>query len=384
MEFIEDMNLKNKKVILRLDLNVTIKDNHILDDTKIRKSIPTIKYLLNNNNNVLIMSHLGKIKSEEDKLNNSLRIVCKKLSELLNINIKFIEDTRSPELEKCLINNSLCMMENTRFEDFPKKLESGCDMELSKYWASIGDIFINDAFGTTHRKHASNFGISKYLTSGYGFLINEEINGLKPVIKKTKEPFTVIMGGSKVDDKIQLIENILNECNYLLVGGGIANTFLKSQGYNVGLSLYSRDYIEPIRKIYEKYKDKIWMPVDVVVESHGESVTKSVDNVVADDCIYDIGPNTVEIYNKIIKISNTIFTNGTMGMYENKKYRSGTEKIYRGIINDDEKWIIAGGGDAVASIHKLGYEDKFDYISTGGGATLEYIATKKIRCFDEK
>jgi len=384
MKYIEDMNIKNKKVILRLDLNVTIKDGKILDDTKVRKSIPTIKHLLNDGNNILIMSHLGKVKSEEDKEKNSLSIVCDRLKELMNMDVVFINNTHSKELETCLDNNRLCMMENTRFEDYPEKRESGCDLELSKYWASLGDVFINDAFGTTHRCHASNFGISKYIESGYGFLINEELNGLKPIIDEPVKPFVVIMGGAKVDDKIKLIENILNECDYLLVGGGIANTFLKSQGYNIGSSLYSQDYVKEINELYNKHKDKIWMPVDVVVAYHDEVRTTDIDSVKVDECIYDIGPKTVDIYNEIIDKSNTVFFNGTMGLYEQVEYRNGTENIYKNINNDDRKTVIAGGGDAVTSIHNLGYEDKFDFASTGGGATLEYIASKKIRCFNEE
>lgn len=382
MKYIENINVENKKVILRLDLNVTIKDRSIIDDTKIKKSIPTIKYLLNKNAKVLIMSHLGKVKTEEDKKSNSLKIVSDTLSDLLDIPVHFIADTRSKELDHCLDSYNLCMMENTRFEDVPNKLESSCDLELASYWASLGEVFINDAFGTTHRKHASNYGISKYLESGYGFLINEELCGLEPIIKNVNKPFTVIMGGAKVDDKVTLIESLLHECDYLLVGGGIANTFLKAKGYHIGTSLYSVDYVDKIKELLDKYQDKIWMPIDVVTEENKEIRNYDVENITKDACIYDIGPKTINTYRDIIKNSNTIFVNGTMGLYENEDYRVGTENLYN-ILNEVDATIIAGGGDAVASVNKLGYTDSFDFLSTGGGATLEYIASKKIKCFEE-
>lgn len=285
MEYIENINLENKKVILRLDLNVTIKDGVIVDDTKIKKSIPTIKYILNKNCNVLMMSHLGKIKTEEDKAKNSLKIVSDRLSELLEMKVNFIPETRSDQLSESLNNNRLTLMENTRYEDLPNKLESKCDEELSKYWASLGEVFINDAFGTSHRQHASNYGISKYLPSGYGFLINEELKGLSPIIKDVEKPFVVIMGGAKVDDKIRLIESMLEECDYLLVGGGIANTFLKANGFNIGSSLHSQDYIQEIETIIAKYKEKIWMPVDVTVKEGYEVKVVNIEDVTTDSVI---------------------------------------------------------------------------------------------------
>ncbi len=382
MKYIENIDIDNKKVILRLDLNVTIQNGKIIDDTKIRKSVPTIKYLLNHGANVLIMSHLGKVKTEEDKKNNSLKIVGDALGNILGMKVHFISETRGQELESTISSNRISLMENTRYEDVPNKLESNCDDELSKYWASLGEVFINDAFGTTHRKHASNYGISKYLPSAYGFLINEELNGLDPIINNIKKPFTVIMGGAKVDDKVELIETLLKECDYLLVGGGIANTFLKAAGYNVGSSLYSDLYVDKVKELLASYKDKIWMPVDVVVNEGNEVVVVNLEEVSPDACIYDIGPKTTEIYKDIIDKTKTIFVNGTMGLYEDEKYRMGTEKIYQAIGKKDAI-TIAGGGDALASINKLGYKDSFDFLSTGGGATLDYIAYKKMKCFEE-
>lgn len=383
MQYIENINVENKKVILRLDLNVTIKDGVIVDDTKIRKSIPTIKYLLEHKARILIMSHLGKIKSEEDKKNNSLRIVGERLSSFLEKPVLFVPETRGEELESSLDKANIVLMENTRFEDYPEKLESGNDLELAKYWASLGDVFINDAFGTTHRNHASNYGITFYLPSAYGFLINEEIIGLEPIINNIEKPFTVIMGGAKVDDKVALIETLLKECDYLLVGGGIANTFLKANGYNIGLSLYSGDYVDKVKELITEYKNKIYMPVDVVVKENNEIRDYDIDNVPTDSSIFDIGPKTIDIYKQCINTSKTIFVNGTMGLYEEKEFRDGTEKLYKELSMSDAT-LIAGGGDAVASVNKLGYAESFDFLSTGGGATLDYIANKEIKCFKER
>ena len=380
MEYIENIDTNNKKVILRLDLNVTIKNGEIMDDTKIVKSIPTIKYLLNNGCNILIMSHLGKIKTLEDKMQNSLKPVKDVLEKLLEQEVVFVPNTRDPELKSILDSNRLVLLENTRFEDYPGKLESGCDEELSKYWASLGEVFINDAFGTTHRCHASNYGISKYLPSAYGFLIKQELDGLDPIVNNITRPFAVIMGGAKVDDKIALIKTLVKECDYLLVGGGIANTFLKAEGKEIGNSLYSADYVDEVKELISIYKEKINTPIDVVVNDNDEIKTINIEDITDSCTIYDIGPKTVEKYVEILKNSNTIFMNGTMGMYEDENYRAGTELLLRG-LTDIKANKVAGGGDAVAAVKKLKYEDAFDFLSTGGGASLEYIADKEINCF---
>ena len=380
MEYIENIDTNNKKVILRLDLNVTIKNGEIMDDTKIVKSIPTIKYLLNNGCNILIMSHLGKIKTLEDKMQNSLKPVKDVLEKLLEQEVVFVPNTRDPELKSILDSNRLVLLENTRFEDYPGKLESGCDEELSKYWASLGEVFINDAFGTTHRCHASNYGISKYLPSAYGFLIKQELDGLDPIVNNITRPFAVIMGGAKVDDKIALIKTLVKECDYLLVGGGIANTFVKAEGKEIGSSLYSADYVDEVKELISIYKEKINTPIDVVVNDNDEIKTINIEDITDTCTIYDIGPKTVEKYVEILKNSNTIFMNGTMGMYEDENYRAGTELLLRG-LTDIKANKVAGGGDAVAAVKKLKYEDAFDFLSTGGGASLEYIADKEINCF---
>ncbi|MCR4580936.1 MAG: phosphoglycerate kinase [Bacilli bacterium] len=380
MKFIEDLNLDNKKVILRCDLNVTIKEGKIVDNTKIVKSLKTINYLLDHNCRVLIMSHLGRVKTIEDKLRNSLEPVSLELSKLLGKNVCFIPETTNI-VPTILDNHQICLMENTRYEDLDGKKESGNDPELAKYWASLGEVFINDAFGTSHRCHASNNGISKYLESGYGYLIKEELDGLDPIINNVKRPFTVIMGGAKVDDKIQIIKALLNECDNLLVGGGIANTFLKAAGYEIGTSLYSADYVDEVKELLANYSSKIVLPIDVVVNNN-DNISTIDSKSVTEGAIYDIGPKTLQVFRDILDESETVFINGTVGMYEDERYKQGTVELFN-ILRRCNNIKIAGGGDALASINTLGYTDAFNYMSTGGGATLEYIENKKLKCFEE-
>ena len=312
MKSIKDYNINNKKVILRCDLNVTIKDGIIIDDTKIIKSLNTINYLLDNNNSIIILSHLGKVKSDEDKKKNTLYPVYLRLKELLKTNIYFSNTTKGSELEN-LVNNlkekEIVLVENTRFEDYPEKLESGCDENLSKYWASLGEIFINDAFGTSHRKHASNYGITKYIESYYGLLIDEELTKLNELINYPQKPFTVIMGGAKVDDKLKLIEELLKNCDKLIVGGGIANTFMLAIGVNIGKSLSNPDYINEIKDILNKYNEKIILPMDFYVENNNRKVYRTINELTDDDIIYDIGEESLKHYEEIIQDSNTIFIN---------------------------------------------------------------------------
>lgn len=385
MKYIKDYKINNKKVILRCDLNVSIKDGKIIDDTKIIKSLDTINYLIENNNSIIILSHLGKIKSEADKEKNTLYPVYLKLKELLNNTIYFSKTTRGKELEDIASNlkeKEILLIENTRFEDFPEKLESGCNLELSKYWASLGDIFVNDAFGTSHRRHASNYGIKKYLDSYYGILINEELTKLKELTVNPKKPFTVIMGGAKVDDKLTLIEEMLKQCDKLIVGGGIANTFLLAENYNIGSSLSNKDYIPQIKQILTNYKNKIIIPTDFYVENNGIKKYKKINEIENNDIIYDIGTISLKEYEVIIDDSNTIFLNGTVGLYENENYAYGTKELLS-ILKKSNKKVFIGGGDAVSATNKLGYGNSFYYKSTGGGATLEYIIEKKLIALED-
>lgn len=382
MKYIEDYEINNKKVILRLDLNVPIKNNEILDQTKIIASIPTIEYLLKRNCHIMILSHLGKIEKEEDKDKNSLKRVSEVLSELLNKEVKFIENPCDERLKNILDDEILVMIENTRYMDYPNKLESKCDMKLAQFWAQAGDVFVNDAFATSHRKHASNFGISKLLPSVYGLLFKKELDGLNPIINDVKKPFSVIMGGKKVDDKINLIKKMLEKCDNLIVGGGIANTFLKAFGYNIGKSIYSESELENVKKIIKENKNKIIIPNDVYVLSNDEVILKKVEEVNDNDIIYDIGLSSLNKISEILEKSNTVFLNGTVGLYEDERFQVGTFQLFS-IIEKIDAIKIAGGGDAISSINKFGYASAFDYLSTGGGATLEYISKEKIECFEE-
>ena len=260
MESIKNAVIKNKIIILRCDFNVTIKDNKIIDDTKIISSLKTIELLLKNNNKLIILSHLGKVKTEEDLKKNTLYPVYLRLKELIDTKIYFSPDTRGKNLEN-IINNAnygeIVLVENTRYEDLNGKKESSCDNELSKYWASLGNVYVNDAFGSSHRKHASTYGIKKYLKSYYGLLIDEEINKLQELINNDKHPFTVIMGGAKVEDKLELISELLKKCDNLIVGGGIANTFMYAKNFNIGKSLVSLNNTVEIKELINKYNDKI-------------------------------------------------------------------------------------------------------------------------------
>lgn len=383
MKYIKDIDIKDKKIVLRLDLNVPIKNGVILDDTKIVKSLETIKYLLDNNCHILMMSHLGKIKTEDDLKTNSLKIVCERLGKLLNKEIVFVENPVDSKIPYILNENQLVLLENTRYMDYPDKKESKCDLELAKFWASAGDVFVNDAFGTSHRKHASNYGVSKYLDSYYGLLFYRELEGLKPIIgNNIKHPFTVILGGAKVDDKIDLIKSLLKKCDYLLVGGGIANTFLKAKGYNIGASLLNEEALNDVKDMINTYADKIILPADVTVLSNDKVITCSIQDVKDNDIIYDIGDKTIKKYQSFIDQSATIFINGTMGLYEDERFAAGTKEILAALV-ETKAITIAGGGDAVSSINKFNLADGFDFLSTGGGATLEYITDEKIKCFED-
>ena len=381
MKSITDFNYENKTVILRCDFNVTIKDNKIISDERITASIPTIEYLINNHAKVIIMSHLGKIKTKEDLDKNSLFIVYTRLCELLKTKVLFSSSTSGPILEEkinSLNYGEVLLMENTRYEDLDNKKESNCDEELSKYWASLGDIFINDAFAMTHRKHASNYGISKYLPSAVGFLIEKEIKGLDLIINPTR-PFTIFMGGAKVEDKLDHIQKLLPKCDYLLLGGGIANSFLSTK-FNVGLSLYNKEKKEELTNLLETYPNKIILPLDFKVKNNNEIFVRDIDEIEDNDNILDLGPKTLSIYIDILNKSKTIFLNGTAGKYEEAGFEEGTETILKCVSSQDANTII-GGGDAIASAEYFNIKN-FTFISTGGGATLSYLSEGHMICME--
>jgi len=377
---IKDFDLNNKKVIIRVDFNVPMKDGKITNDNRIKMSLKTIKYAIENNAKVILMSHLGRVKEENDKLKNSLKVVSKRLSELLNKEVVFVSSTRGKELEdkiNSLNPGEVLLMENTRFEDLNGKLESGNNEELGKYWASLGEIFINDTFGTCHRAHASNVGIASNLDSGIGFLVEEEINKLSLAIENPKRPYAVILGGSKVSDKIGVIKNLVNICDYILIGGGMAYTFLNAKGYNIGKSLLDIESIDFCKDMLEKYSDKIYLPIDSVVskEINQDIEIKDSENFDNDDIGLDIGIKTINKYSEILNDCNTIVWNGPVGMFEEEKYSNGTKMLLDKLSKLDSN-VIIGGGDTASAAINFGYSDSFTHISTGGGASLELLEGK--------
>lgn len=379
MKTIKDFNLNSKRVLIRVDFNVPIKDGVIKDDNRIRESLKTINYAIDNHAKVILFSHLGRVKEESDLAKNDLLPVSKRLGELLGKEVKFINKTRGTELEDAisdLNDGDVLLVQNTRYEDLDGKKESGNDPELGKYWASLGDVFINDAFGTSHRAHASNVGIATHLPSGIGFLVQKELDNMLPVITNPTHPFTVILGGSKVSDKIGVIENLINKCDYLLIGGGMAYTFLKAKGIEIGNSLVEDDYLDFCKDMLAK-TDKIILPIDNVVSESLESDTCHITkDIKSNEMGLDIGPETVELFRKYINESKTIVWNGPLGVFENELYQNGTKSICE-MFNHNQT-VIIGGGDSASAVINFGYRDRVTHISTGGGASLELLEGKDL------
>lgn len=381
---IVDYSLNGKKVIIRCDLNVPMENAIITDENRIIQSLETVKFASDAGAKVILMSHLGRVKTEEDKLTNSLEPVAKRMSELLKREIKFVPFTRGMELEiaiNALESGEILMMENTRFEDIDGEKESKCDLELSKYWASLGEIFINDAFGTAHRKHASNVGIASNLPNGIGFLIKKELDTLGKAINDPKRPLVIILGGKKVADKIGVIEHALKIADYILIGGGMSYTFFKALGYNIGLSVVDDSSLEFCKKIYEENKDKIILPVDIVVGTSFTNETNArlidVKNIGNNDMGLDIGVGTINNFKKILTDAKTVIWNGPVGVFELEKFSTGTRKMCE-ILASINANVIIGGGDSAAAVLKFGFQDKYSHISTGGGASLEMLEGKEL------
>lgn len=389
---IRDFDLNNKKVIIRCDFNVPMKDGFITDDNRIVTSIPTIKYAIENNAKVILLSHLGRVKEELDLVKNDLAPVASRLSELLGKEVKFIPVTRGAILEDTILEmnpGDVVLVQNTRYEDFNGKKESGNDSELAAYWASLGEVFINDAFGTLHRAHASNSGIANILPSGVGFLVEKELNELSR-LDNPEKPFVLILGGSKVSDKIGVIENLVNKADYILIGGGMAFTFLKAKGINTGKSIIDEESLEFAKKMVEQYGDKIILPVDVNAfkefNNDSENRIVEVENLQDDEMGLDIGQKSIELFKNIIETAKIVFWNGPLGVYEFKKCTNGSKEILECLVNSEAKTIL-GGGDIVAAATELGYKEKVTHASTGGGATLEYMEGKELpglSCIPEK
>ena len=382
MKTIRDFELNNKKVIIRVDFNVPMKDGVITDDTRIKESLETINYAIDKGAKVILLSHLGRIKEGSDLEKNNLYPVAVRLSELLNKKVLFSNHTRGKILEdriNNMNNGEVLLIQNTRYEDLVGKKESSNDQELGKYWASLGDIYINDAFGTSHRAHASNVGIASNLPSGIGFLIEKELNAFNKVLTNPDKPLTVILGGAKVKDKIGVIKNLVNVADYILIGGGMAYTFLKATGINIGKSLLDEESIDFCKEMLEKYKDKIILPIDSVnaTDINESGRTSFINEIKDNEMGLDIGYNTVKLFKTYLENSKTIIWNGPVGMFEQEEFNKGTIGICEILKNLDAIKII-GGGDTASAIINLGYKDYMTHISTGGGASLELLEGKKL------
>ena len=380
---IKDYDLHGKRVIIRCDFNVPMKDGKITDDTRIQAALPTIEYAINGSAKVILMSHLGRVKEEKDLVKNDLFPVAQRLSNLLNQKVLFCKATSGSELKDAvdgLKDGEVLLMQNTRYEDLNGKKESSNDPELGAFWASLGDIYINDAFGTAHRAHASNVGIASHLPNGIGFLIEKELNHLES-LKNPERPYVIIMGGAKVSDKIKVIENLAPIADKIMIGGGMAFTFLKAKGIDIGKSLLEEDSLEFCQKMIATYGDKLVLPVDVNVTTEFSEETPhhicKVSEIGANEMAMDIGPETIAMMKKVLANAKTVFWNGPLGVYEMKEYQKGTNELLKTIANSSIHSVL-GGGDIVAAASELGFKDKVSHASTGGGATLEFLEGKEL------
>ena len=385
---VKDVDLKGKKVLVRVDFNVPVKDGVITNDNRITAALPTIKYILEQGGRAILFSHLGRVKEEADKEGKSLAPVAADLAAKLGQDVKFIPGvTRGAELEaavNALEDGQVLLVENTRFEDVDGKKESKNDPELGKYWASLGDgIFVNDAFGTAHRAHASNVGISANVDKAVaGFLLENEIAYIKEAVETPERPFVAILGGSKVSDKIGVIENLLAKADKVLIGGGMTYTFYKAQGIEIGNSLVEEDKLDVAKALLEKSNVKLILPVDSkeanafadyteVKDTEGEAVDPGFLGL-------DIGPKSIAEFDKALTGAKTVVWNGPMGVFENPDFQAGTIGVMDAIVKQPGVKSIIGGGDSAAAAINLGRADKFSWISTGGGASMELLEGKEL------
>ncbi|NVY97063.1 phosphoglycerate kinase [Lactobacillus sp. DCY120] len=390
---VSDVDVNGKKVLMRADFNVPVKDNQITNDNRIVAALPTIKYVLEHHGKLVLLSHLGRVKSDADKAGLTLAPVAQRLSELLKQEVKFVATNEGSELEDAIAamnDGDVLLMENTRFQDIDNdfgKRESKNDPKLGEYWASLGDVFVNDAFGTAHRSHASNVGIATAMKAAgkpvaAGYLMEKEIKFLGNAVENPVHPFVTILGGAKVSDKIAVIDNLIPKSDHILIGGGMAYTFLAAQGHKIGKSLFEEDRVEMAKELLAKAGDKIVLPVDHVVaqEFSNDSqpeVTSGVD--IPDDAMaLDIGPKTVQLFEDTLKGAKTVVWNGPMGAFEMSNFANGTLKVGKALGGLQDAITIVGGGDSTAAAQQLGIADQLSHISTGGGASLEYLEGKEL------
>lgn len=392
---IRDIDLRGKTVVMRVDFNVPIKDGVITDNNRIVQAIPTIQYAVEKGAKVVLLSHLGRVKTEEDLAKNSLEVVAKELSSLMGKQITFFNATRGETIKKAVSEmqkGNIIMLQNTRYEDLDGKKESKNDPELASFWASLGDVFVNDAFGTAHRAHASNAGIASILkdASVAGLLLEKEIKYLSDATNNPRRPFVAILGGAKVSDKIGVIKNLLTKTDTILIGGAMANTFLKATGVDTKASRVEEDQLELARELLASANGRIILPTDAVVvkEINDNPVTRicKVNELEDGEMIVDIGPETCGSFDAIIQDAKTVVWNGPMGIFEIEALKQGTLSVCESIARSEAISII-GGGDSAAAAISMGYADKFTHISTGGGASLEYLEGKElpgIECLTDK
>ena len=383
---VKDVELKGKKVLVRVDFNVPVKDGVITNDNRITAALPTIKYILEQGGRAILFSHLGRVKEEADKAGKSLAPVAADLAAKLGQDVAFLPGvTRGAELEaaiNALEDGQVLLVENTRYEDVDGKKESKNDPELGKYWASLGDgIFVNDAFGTAHRAHASNVGISANVEKAVaGFLLENEIAYIQEAVETPERPFVAILGGSKVSDKIGVIENLLEKADKVLIGGGMTYTFYKAQGIEIGNSLVEEDKLDVAKALLEKANGKLILPVDSkeanafadyteVKDTEGEAVDPGFIGL-------DIGPKSIAKFDEALTGAKTVVWNGPMGVFENPDFQAGTIGVMDAIVKQPGVKSIIGGGDSAAAAINLGRADKFSWISTGGGASMELLEGK--------
>lgn len=384
---VTDLEVSGKRVIVRVDFNVPIKEGKITNDNRIQAALPTINYLTKNGAKVILLSHLGKIdhkdpvKLEEGKKKNNMAPVAERLAELVSNKVTFVDETRGAKLEEAVKNlndGEIILVQNTRYE----KGESKNDEELGKYWASLGDLFVSDAFGSVHRAHASTVGIATHLPSACGFLVQKELEHLGAAIDNPKRPLVAILGGAKVSDKIAVIENLLKIADKVIIGGGMAYTFLYAKGYSVGNSLLELDRVELAKEFLEKGKDKLVLPIDDVVANDFANPTeiKTVKSSEIPEGFMglDIGQETIELFKKELEGAKTVVWNGPMGVFEDPRFANGTKEVCKILANLDDAMTVIGGGDSAAAAIQLGFKDKFTHISTGGGASLEYMEGKEL------
>ncbi|MFA5007259.1 MAG: phosphoglycerate kinase [Candidatus Izemoplasmatales bacterium] len=382
---IEDVELYGKRVLVRVDFNVPIKSGVITDDNRIVQALPTIRYIVAEKGKAILFSHLGRVETAEDKAKSSLAPVAARLAELIGQPVKFIPATRGEVLENAIAamkNGEILMFENTRFEDVEGKKESKNNPELGLYWASLGDILVNDAFGTAHRAHASNSGIAAHLPAVAGFLMEKELRYIGGAVDNPVRPFVAILGGAKVSDKIGVIENLLAKADKILIGGGMAYTFMKALGHNIGTSICENDKIDLAKALLDKGKGKIVLPVDLVVTREFANDTPfrttTYGDIHDDEMGLDVGPKTIALFKKELKGAKTVVWNGPLGVFEFSNFAKGTRAICEILAEMKDAKTIIGGGDSAAAAIQMGFSDKFTHISTGGGASLEYLEGKPL------